>query len=59
MIYENDGQKYLLLTPQCQIEKNRQDIEAIINDAVAFNYIGMKVQKASSHSQLDQKSLSR
>lgn len=43
MIYENDGQKYLLLTPQCQIEKNRQDIEAIINDAVAFNYIGMKV----------------
>ena len=44
MIYENDGQKYLLLTPQCQIEKNRQDIEAIINDAVAFNYIGIKVQ---------------
>ena len=43
MIYENNGQKYLLLTPQCQIEKNRQDIEAIINDAVAFNYIGMKV----------------
>ena len=43
MIYENDGRKYLLLTPQCQIEKNRQDIEAIINDAVAFNYIGMKV----------------
>lgn len=43
MIYEHDGQKYLLLTPQCQIEKNRQDIEAIINDAVAFNYIGMKV----------------
>ena len=43
MIYENDGQKYLLLTPQCQIEKNRQDIEAIINDTVAFNYIGMKV----------------
>ena len=43
MIYENDGQKYLLLTPQCQIEKNRQDIEAIINDAIAFNYIGMKV----------------
>ena len=43
MIYENGGQKYLLLTPQCQIEKNRQDIEAIINDAVAFNYIGMKV----------------
>lgn len=43
MIYENDGQKYLLLTPQCQIEKNRQDIEAIINDAVAFNYIGMRV----------------
>lgn len=43
MIYEHNGQKYLLLTPQCQIEKNRQDIEAIINDAVAFNYIGMKV----------------
>lgn len=43
MIYENDGKKYLLLTPQCQIEKNRQDIDAIINDAVAFNYIGMKV----------------
>ena len=43
MIYEHDGQKYLLLTPQCQIEKNRQDIEAIISDAVAFNYIGMKV----------------
>ena len=43
MIYEHDGQKYLFLTPQCQIEKNRQDIDAIINDAVAFNYIGMKV----------------
>lgn len=43
MIYEKNGKKYLLLTPQCQIEKNRQDIAAIINDAVAFNYIGMKV----------------
>ena len=43
MIYEHNGKEYLLLTPQCQIEKNRQDIEAIINDAVAFNYIGMKV----------------
>lgn len=43
MIYEKNGKKYLLLTPQCQIEKNRQDIEAIINDAVAFNYIGMRV----------------
>lgn len=43
MIYKHNGQEYLLLTPQCQIEKNRQDIEAIISDAVAFNYIGMKV----------------
>ena len=43
MIYEDNGKKVLLLNLEKQVQKNKDDIEYIINQEGALNQFGLKV----------------
>lgn len=43
MIYEDNGKKVLLLNLEKQVQKNKEDIEYIVNQEGALNQFGLKV----------------
>ena len=43
MIYNKDGKEYLLLNLEKQVQKNKDDIEFIINQEGALNQFGLRV----------------
>lgn len=43
MIYSKDGKEYLLLNLEKQVQKNKEDIEYIINEEGALNQFGLRV----------------